>query len=137
MPGFLSLFNTPERVHVADGYWIDIKTNLTTEDYEKAQRVLFNSVELGASGEMQTAPDAIAFQMEQVFLSIVDWNLTDEDGVLLPLSTEDEKRASIKKLPQSVFTLVYDRVVESNQPRSKEDEVSFRADGPVSTDGIG
>ena len=46
MAGFLSLFNEPERVVVADGFWVDIKKALTAEDYEAAQRALLGRLPL-------------------------------------------------------------------------------------------
>ena len=49
MSGFLSLFNTPERIEVAEGYWIDVKTSLTAEDHEYAQRALLGKVTMGSS----------------------------------------------------------------------------------------
>ena len=136
MAGFLSMYNTPERLIVADGYWVDVKQTLTTEEYANSQRVLLGKLSLD-DGKISTEPDTIAYQFELVSSSIVDWNLTDEDGVLLPLSPPEAKVASIKKLPQSVFVMLYERVNEVVKPRSKDDEISFRPDGQGSADGNG
>lgn len=137
MSGFLSLFNTPERIEVAEGYWIDVKTSLTAEDHEYAQRALLGKVTMGSTGKLQSEPDTIAYQNELVARSVVDWNLTDESGVLLPLDPDEAKCESIKRLPQSVFSMIFDRVNEESGPRSKEDEVNFRADGSSSDLGDG
>ena len=137
MAGFLALYNAPKRIEVADGYWIDIKTSLTTEDYEVAQRALFGKMKMGAGGELQTEPDTIAYQNELVQRAIIAWNLTDEDDNPLPLEPPAEKSASIQRLPQSVFITVYEEVNEGATPRSKDDEVSFRAGGQGSAVGNG
>ena len=128
MSGFLSLFNEPERVVVADGFWIDVKKALTAEDYEAAQRALFGKMSMSNEG-LSAEPDTIAYQHELVFRAIVEWNLTDENGELLPLTPSDAKHASIRRLPQSVFLDVYERVNEASAPRSKDDEVRFRIGG--------
>ena len=128
MSGFLSLFNEPERVVVADGFWIDVKKALTAEDYEAAQRALFGKMSMSNEG-LSAEPDTIAYQHELVFRAIVEWNLTDENGELLPLTPPDAKHASIRRLPQSVFLDVYERVNEASAPRSKDDEVRFRIGG--------
>jgi len=137
MAGFLSLYNAPQRIEVAEGYWIDVKTNLTTEDYEAAQRALIGKMTMIGGGELRSEPDTIAYQHELVLRAIVDWNLTDENDAPLPLEPADNKRASIKRLPQSVFLTIYEQVSEASAPRSKDDEVSFRASGESSAVGNG
>jgi hypothetical protein len=129
MAGFLSLFNTPERVEVANGYWVELKTSLTTEDYEAAQRVLLGKMSLVAGGELRSEPDTIAYQQEIVARAIVNWNLTDEHGHDLPLAPEEAKLASIRRLPQSVFLALYEKASDSTAPRSSEEELKFRPDG--------
>jgi hypothetical protein len=132
MAGFLSLFNEPERIIVAKGFWIDIKTSLTAEDYEAAQRALLGKMSM--SGNNLTAePDTIAYQNELVYRAIVDWNLTDEEGNDLPLTPAKLKHNSISRLPQAVFIDIYERINEASKPRSGEDEIQFR-DGGESRD---
>ena len=135
MPGFLSLYNQTERIEVASDYWIDIKTNLTTAEYEAAQRSLLGKVSMLGTGGIQTEPDTIEYQHALVSSSIVAWNLTDEDGQSLPLEPETAKRESINRLPQSVFLAVYERVNEASAPRSRDEELSFRDGGPSDTVG--
>jgi hypothetical protein len=128
MAGFLSLFNEPERLIVAKGFWIDIKTSLTAQDYEAAQRALLGKMSM--SGNNLTAePDTIAYQNELVYRSIVSWNLTDEEGNDLPLEPAKLKHISIGRLPQAVFIDIYERINESSKPRSGEDEIQFRDSG--------
>lgn len=128
MAGFLSLFNEPERVPVAPGFWVDIKKSLNAEDYEGAQRALFGKMSM-AGGSLVAEPDTIAYQHELVFRAITDWNLTDENDNVLPLAPAAAKHESIRKLPQSVFIDLYERINEASSPRSTEEELSFRDSG--------
>lgn len=137
MPGFLSLYNTPDRIEVAPGYWIEVKKSLTAEEFEHAQSALLGNVSFGAGGEFKSEPDTAAYQREIVFRSIVDWNLTDENDQPLPLTPDEDKMKSIMRLPQEVFGMVFDLVNETSGARSKDDEVRFRADDQVSDNGIG
>lgn len=134
MAGFLSLYSGPERLHVGDTYWIDVKRSLTVEDYETAQRVLLGHMVMEGSG-LRAEPDSVGYQTELVCLGIVDWNLTDENGELLPLEPDTAKRASIRRLPQRVFLDVYQRVNDSTTPRTTDDEASFRSGGAGSASG--
>jgi hypothetical protein len=135
MAGFLSLYNQTERIEVADGYWVDIKTNLTTEEYEAAQRVLIGKVSMRGAAGIQSEPDTIAYQRALVSQSIVGWNLTDEADQPLPLEPEQARATSISRLPQSVFLAIYERVNASSAPRTTDEEISFRDGGPVSPAG--
>lgn len=137
MPGFLSLFNTPERIQVAEGYWIDVKKSLSAEEFEHAQSALLGTVSFGNKGEFQSEPDTAGYQRQLVCRAIIDWNLTDEEGQPLPLAPDDAKMASILRLPQEVFGEIFDLVNETSGSRSKDDEVRFRAADQVSDNGVG
>lgn len=128
MAGFLALFNEPERVVVAKGFWIDIKKGLTAEDYEGAQRALLGKMSMNNDG-LSAEPDTVAYQHELVFRAITDWNLTDENDQLLPLEPKTAKHESIRRLPQFVFVDLYERINNAASPRSQADEVSFRDGG--------
>lgn len=134
MAGFLSLFEGVERVTVAPGFWIDVKKSLSADDYAAAQRALLGTMKMD-SGGMHSEPDSVGYQQELVFLAIADWNLTDASETQLPLVPESLKRESIKRLPQSVFLDIYQRVTAASTPRSPEDEMSFRNGSEGSTDG--
>jgi hypothetical protein len=134
--GFLALFNTPDRIEVTDdgAFWIDIKTSLTADDYEHAQRVLFGKMAM-KGGDLSATPDTISYQHELVFRAVVDWNLTDEDGDLLPLEPEKAKHDSIRRIPQSIFIDLYNRVNKASSARSSGDELQFRDDGSTESPG--
>jgi hypothetical protein len=134
MPGFLSLFNEVERVTFEGEYWVDLKKALTVEDYETAQRALLGKMSM-MDGKVRATPDTIEYQHELVFRSIVDWNLTDEDGIKLPLNPDDKKHKSIRALPQSVFLELYTIVNASTTPRGRDESKEFRDDGAVSDSG--
>lgn len=124
---FLGLFNGLERVWVvADEYWVDVKRSLSAADYETAQRTLIGALKV-VDGDMQAEPDSVGYQLELVFLGVQDWNLTDEVGNALPLSPAETKRQSIKRLPQSVFLQLYQRIHAASSPRSADEQVRFRA----------
>lgn len=125
--GFLALFNEPERVAVGEGYWIDLRTSLTAEDYEAGQRVLLGKMTM-VGGSLNSTPDTIGYQHELVFRSVVDWNLTDEEGDPLPLEPDKAKHDSIRRLPQSVFIDLYNRINAASTPRGGQEEVQFRDD---------
>ena len=135
MAGFLSLFNEPERINVAKGFWIDIKKSLTAEDYEAAQRALLGKMVMNGAN-LTAEPDTILYQHELVFRSIIDWNLTDENGELLPLTPAQAKHDSIRRLPQVVFVDIYEKINEASTPRGGEEEVRFR-DGGADSDSNG
>jgi hypothetical protein len=124
--GFLALFNEPERLEVAPGFWIDVRTSLTAEDYAGAQRVLMGKMTMQDS-KLNASPDTIAYQHELVFRGIVNWNLTDEEGVLLPLEPDKLKHDSINRLPQSVFNELYLKINAASTPRRGGEEAQFRA----------
>lgn len=135
MAGFLALFDKITRVPVAEGYWIDIKEHLTASDYEGSQRVLFGKMSMSDSG-MKAEPDTIGYQHELVFNAIVDWNLTDQNDVPLPLEPSEAKHASIRRLPQSVFTKLYTLVNDAATPRSGEEDIRFRSDSESVASGV-
>jgi hypothetical protein len=134
MSGFLSLFNTPERIIVAPGYWIDIKPSLSAEDYEGAQRALLGKMSMNG-GAVSAEPDTVAYQHELVYRSILDWNLTDEDNILLPLTPNKLKHDSIRRLPQSVFLDIYTRVNEASASREDSEQIAFRDGSELSPEG--
>jgi hypothetical protein len=132
--GFLALFNEPERVTVAEGFWIDLRTSLSAEDYEAGQRVLLGRMTMTDS-KLNSTPDTIGYQHELVFRSIVDWNLTDEEGAVLPLEPAKEKHDSIRRLPQLVFIDLYQRITVASTPRGGQEESTFRDGGDASDPG--
>ena len=67
MAGFLSLFNATEKLDVAEGYWIEVKTSLTAADYAKAQHALLGKMKM-SQGDMTAEPNTVAYQQELVKL---------------------------------------------------------------------
>lgn len=129
MPGFLSIYAQVERVELPDsvctepGFWIDLKVSLTTKDDADAQRALMRPRMRSVDGVSSTESDMDygAFSKIRVLRSIVAWNLTDENERPLPV---DE--SSIALLPQKVFAFIASRVNELNNPRTPQEESSFR-----------
>jgi hypothetical protein len=108
--GFLSKYSGVTRIEIdPDGeWWVDVKDNLDRHSAAQAQAVLVRPVVRynGTDSETRGDVDTGGYQTELVFAHIVNWNLTDEDGLPLPLEPEEERRKSIERLPEKVFMLI-------------------------------
>ncbi len=134
MPGYLGLFEKRERLEVAvdpesgEHYWVDINPALSQGDVEACERFLFASHQITAVGgeEVQKMePDVTRYQAEVVARCIVEWNLTDREGRLLPYATVEDRRESVKKLPQALFNLIYSRYMEETQSSQATADAQF------------
>jgi hypothetical protein len=129
--GFLNIYAATEKIYVGTDadtqWWVEIRISLTKADYDGAQESLGMSAFRFAAGQSSAATtmNLTAYQTEVVARSIVNWNLTDENDVMLPIGSLAEKRTSLARLPQSVFNAIYERVNEYNTP-SSEARQSFR-----------
>jgi hypothetical protein len=122
MPGFLSGYNQVTRINIdPEGkWWIDVKDHLSRRDTAIATTALVKPIVRYEDGDSQTQGnvDTVSYQMELVIAGIVDWNLTDEEDVLLPLDPPDAKRESINRLPNDVFTIVAGHIQGVPRPAS-------------------
>lgn len=107
MSGFLSLYSGTERVILGGDYWVEIRQFLSNADYATAQRALF--IPKVKNQEVTATIESEAYQQTLVLLSIVNWNLTDENNVLMPVTIE-----SVRRLPQRSFLQLLDRITELN-----------------------
>lgn len=134
MPGFLSDYDGTDLVRFGD-YTVYLRQHLTGDAREKADnkrmRVAAHAAS-GQNGEQQlkvtSIPDPAAYKEELLLQGITDWDLTDRDGKLLPLSPEAAKRASIRMLPDEVYTILVDRL-EANLAKARktpEEHQKFR-----------
>lgn len=125
---FLSAYSDVKRVPIGDperGYWVDLKEYVSQGDKEDAERALTAMVV--NDGKAVVNPDVTTYRQLTLVAAIAGWNL-DDNGVVWPVSLE-----SVKRLPGVVFDELWKHVEESNAPRSKEDQLQFRA-GDVSGD---
>lgn len=132
---FLSLNEGTERIELGNGFWVDVKKCLTHEEKQFAQAKLGagrQSVDMGGRRFAEVDPNG--FETELIVQSLVDWNLTDKDG-LLPLDAGARfagrgnenpwppgcpRRVSVARLPGWATTLIYNRCNELNGTDSKE-----------------
>jgi hypothetical protein len=93
-------FDPPEDA-VGDGtvYWAKVKRFLQRGDFRAAQDKLFSATMRVTGGDEDKAEEATAetsgpvdtsaYQNEAVARALVEWNLTDDAGVLIPLGVVD------------------------------------------------
>lgn len=127
MPGFLDAYEGTERIDVGNGYWIDVKKCLSSQEYRKVQVYLGSgkqTLSVSGSGEAFAQIDPSSAQDEMLFQSITDWNL-DSDGKIWLLTPDKERKASINRLPVSVFMQVYQVCDELNGPRKGNEAAQF------------
>jgi hypothetical protein len=120
--GFLSAYDGTHRVvipHPDREYWVELKKHVSHGATEKSQLAL-QEMEI-VNGKAMPAPNVFKSQAELVLASILDWNLDDDNGHVWPLNMQ-----SIRRLPDSVFTLLHQAVLESNKAESPEERARFR-----------
>lgn len=127
--GYLSLFDKVERLVVGKDaeteYWIDYKPVLSTGDTQECERFLAGAsqevTQVGNEPVMKSSANIMAYQNEAVVRMIVDWNLTDENGVMLPRDTVEQKRESVKRLPIAVFNKLLATYTENTKLEERVD----------------
>jgi hypothetical protein len=134
MPGFLSRYESEERVDFGDGYYVTIRA---LSGYER-EVVNDKRVTVAASARttggtdmpqdvaVDTKIDQPGYKVELLHQGILDWNLTDRNEQPLPLHPDQDRIASIKRLPDVVFDELVDRL-EKVGSRSKDEQESFRS----------
>ena len=152
--GFLSAWDEPQRIDVSDladelpgTWWVDVKKCLPHDEADEVLRLLMRStIKMGdPSGDgpgVRTAlsTDSVADQQAQIVVrSIIGWNLTDRNGVVLPFEKDESLENpyqplehSLKLLPSPVYDRVAKVVVDANT-ETKAETASF----PAESDGSG
>lgn len=126
MAGFLSAYDGTERVEFGRGYWADVKRCLSHAEQQRAQAKLGagrQSIDL--SGRASAVVDMNAFETEMIVLSLVAWNLDDEDGTVWPLAPDKARRESVARLPASVAASIFQKCNELNGPMDKREAAGF------------
>lgn len=118
--GFLSAYSTIRRVPIDDTYWVDLREHLSQGAKEKGDRALQQVQIVG--GKAQPTPDTVEFREQLVLASIADWNIDDDNGTVWPINMQ-----SIRRLPASVFDLLWEVVDETNAPRKPAEQAQFPA----------
>lgn len=126
MAGFLSAYDGVERVEFGRGYWADVKRCLTHAEQQQAQAKMgAGRQSVNMSGQFSAVVDMNAFETELIVLSLVDWNLDDEDGTIWPLAPDKARRDSVARLPASVAASIFQVCNELNGPMDKREAAGF------------
>lgn len=131
MPGFLSDYAATTTITFGDEgqWWVKVRQHLRRGDFRAAQTALvrpimsFTGTDSDTKAETHGDVDHVGYQNELVVRGVVDWNLTDENGVLLPLAPEAARRQSVDALPEEVFEKIV-AVLQPARPAKKEDEAA-------------
>lgn len=125
--GFLSAYDGTHRItipHPDKDYWVVLRKHLPHGATERSTAALQTMSIVG--GKPCPAPDVYKSHSELVHASIVEWNLDDDNGTVWPLNMQ-----SVRRLPEAVFDLLHDAVLESNKTRSVEEQRRFPGEGVV------
>jgi hypothetical protein len=141
---FEDLYNDTEDIPAGGSYFIKIKTTLTHDEKERADKFMHRvQAEMDERGKMHgvVAPDFENYRKIMVAYSIVDWNLDEADGTTWALSPDSARLRNVGRLPDTVFARIYARVDELNTvDRSadrtfRDESVSGDSDGNSGTAG--
>lgn len=130
MAGFLSAYDGIERIEFGRDYWADVKRCLSHAEQQRAQAKMGagrQSVDM--TGRQFATIDMNAFETEMIVLSLVAWNLDDEDGKPWPLEPESARRASVARLPASVASQIFQVVNALNGPMENREAATFPGPG--------
>jgi hypothetical protein len=143
--GFLSAWDANERIDVSElagdlpgTWWVDVKKCLNHgEADELLNRLLDDSLKIDEGGEVKstlTTSRSVGYQADIVAASIVQWNLTDQNDVVLPYERDESLKdpletikASLKLVPASVYDRLAKVVIPANTEK-KGETASFRHD---------
>jgi hypothetical protein len=138
MPGFLSAYETPERIILdkVRGYWVDVKQCLSSAEYAPVELALGSRHHISATsnGKVQFSDiDQREAQIRMLIAGIVDWNLDEDNGDKWALAPEKVKRANIERMPVWMRMRIYSRLDELNGPPAEAEQARFPG-GPVGGD---
>lgn len=151
MPGFLTRYNEQVTVRFDDDYWVRARRHLKRGDYKAAQAVLVSPVmryNIGAerdsdvNAETRGEVDSSGYQNELVARALEEWNLTDDDGQVIPLGRNDPvtgpdpiRRSAVDALPQEVFEKIFEAIggvkKKPAEQNGADPQDPFRQSSPV------
>lgn len=128
--GFLSPYAATEDVDLGDGFKATLKVYLSTDDATAAQKamikVLTKVVGTDSEPEVTTEFDQGAYLKEVAARALVSWNLTDENDLPLPVSSLEDKRASVSRLPFWAVKVM--AAVVKDEKRSGKEAETFQSE---------
>ncbi len=140
MGGFLSEYDEVETLYFGKDkqWWVKVRKFIERKGFKRAQSALLSPImAIKGKGDSETKGrvDSAAYQDELVFAAVLDWNLTDRSGVVLPLTPDDAKRASIDALPEEVFEAIVTVVEKATPSEKKEEDEAAEAEFPAPVEG--
>lgn len=136
-------------------YWVEIRSSLSGDQWDRADAMHVKAsanLKVSAAKEARKAAakrraamangrpaeddddlttllsfDTVSYRQALLEAAIVDWNLTDQYGRLMPLKDVDGRRAAIASLPGEVRDRLFERI-EAGRPakRTKDEDADFR-----------
>jgi hypothetical protein len=140
LPGFLADtgYDGTETVDLGAGCWAKVKRCLDRGELAEAEHALTQAT-VDMDGNGQLAPDVSTYRTLMVTHSIVEWNLTDPDGMVWPLAPEPAKAASVGRLPGPASARIWGRVNQLNAAPTGDEQARFPGrdigSGPAGTVG--
>lgn len=140
----MTRYDETRRVELPDGFWVEIKVNLTGKKKAELERVRVQrgierekdprtGEETGKVNSVVTGINTEAYYYELAIASIVDWNLPGGDDQdpkdKWPLEPEGAKRAHYNNLDENDKDAVETACVEGNAEPTREEDAQFPADG--------
>lgn len=129
--GFLSYrtetVTFPEKNNNGEPYFVTL-TELTHAQGAKIEGKLAAGVRASNNGGTLEEGAIGAWKLEQVAESVVEWNLTDENDLLLPFNDPKELRKSLGRLPLQVFEKLHEATERLNRafnnPKEEQEDTA-------------
>lgn len=133
--GYKADYSATERITLSNpAYWVEIRTCLSRRDLRAAEKLLTDAtidVSAGGAQSARMMPDVTAYRDHMVTASIVDWNLDDDAGQVLPITPE-----AVQELAGEDWDRIWERVNLLNGPDGPAERRRFPAGG-VGGDPVG
>lgn len=114
-----------EKIVLSDQkYWVEVKRCLTRKDQKQVEAAL-TSVTYSDTTGVQGTPDVSRSRDLLVVLSIISWNLTDDDDKVIPVNPG----TILTELSGPDFEIVWKRLNALNKTPTKEEVATFPGKG--------
>ncbi|MGW7001433.1 hypothetical protein ACWGCW_01050 [Streptomyces sp. NPDC054933] len=137
--GFLSRYSGTDIVDLGDGFNVTILRHLPGDAQEAAETAKVRAIanvkteegDKQRSVEVATSTDMATYTTLLLAAAIVGWNLTDERDMPLPLTPDEAKLASMRRLPAEVRTRLREHIEQNIEAskRTPEQQEQFRHPG--------
>lgn len=108
------LGDTPVEIDLGDGDWVRVKPRLSFGDRQAVRSAAVSSSFRGDEG-IETTANLQLLNITMLLRGIVEWNLQDPDGKLMPISRE-----SLEALDEETGDLILEKLGELYQAVTEE-----------------